>query len=113
MAKYSSEVKKRALDMMEQEGVTKTCDALKITKATLYKWRSEARGGSKDAAQSQPKAESHRENPSYNTAAIESARALLAEDDDLIQKIQTLETENAKLRERNQKLKTALTALLD
>ncbi len=43
MARYDDAVREQALAMMESEGVTKTCEQMKITKATLYKWRTAAR----------------------------------------------------------------------
>ena len=40
--KYTSEQKSEALKSIQDMGVTKTAEALKISVQTLYKWRTEA-----------------------------------------------------------------------
>ena len=114
MAKYTMETKNRALEMMAQVGVSKTCEAMKITKATLYKWRNEAKLENKQAAQ--PKQQTSKlknEELTDGADAMKNARDLLAEDDNLVEKVWQLENENVKLRERNAKLKAALLAFIE
>jgi transposase-like protein len=103
--KYTSEQKSEALKSIQDMGVTKTAEALKISVQTLYKWRTEA-----DAQQPETvKSKSHR------TAKVKEmldVRALLEKDKSLEQKIAQLETENAAQRTLIAKYRAALAAVL-
>ena len=103
--KYTSEQKSEALKSIQEVGVTKTAEALKISVQTLYKWRTEA-----DAQNSETvKSKGHR------TAKIKEAldvRALLEKDKSLEQKIAQLEDENTALRASLMKYRAALAAVL-
>lgn len=42
MKKYSDEFKEQALEMLQAEGYTRTSEALKVHKETLYRWKRDA-----------------------------------------------------------------------
>ena len=103
--KYTSEQKSEALKSIQDMGVTKTAEALKISVQTLYKWRTEA-----DAQQTETvKSKGHRTTKVKETL---DARALLEKDKSLEQKITQLEVENAALHTLVAKYRAALSAVL-
>lgn len=95
LMRHDDEKKKAALESMEKIGVPKTHEATGISMGTLYKWRTESKGTAEAGG------------------PIDTARALLAEDDGLLAKISELEAENQKLRASNDKLKKALLAFIE
>jgi transposase-like protein len=103
--RYTSEQKSDALKSIQEMGVTKTAEALKISVQTLYKWRSEA-----DVQQ--PDAVKPKSRRTAKTKETLDARALLEKDKSLEQKIARLETENAALRTLVVKYRAALAAVL-
>lgn len=103
--KYTGEQKSEALKCIQEMGVTKTAEALKISAQTLYKWRTEAAAQQPDAA----KPKGHRTAKTKETL---DARALLEEDKSLKQKIAQLEAENSALRSSLVKYRAALAAAL-
>jgi len=103
--KYTSEQKSEALKSIQDMGVTKTAEALKISVQTLYKWRTEADAQQPEAAKSK----------GHRTAKVKEmldVRALLEKDKSLEQKIAQLETENSALRTSLMKYRAALAAVL-
>ncbi len=38
VAKYSMDFKKNAVSIFKQEGITRTCRQLHVTRATIYRW---------------------------------------------------------------------------
>lgn len=112
MARYTSEQKAQALQSMAEIGVVKTKEALGISTQTLYKWKNES-----NPTQAEPKEVRRGRKSAPLSEAIADAkaeaRALLAEDDGLAEKISALEAENAALRAMNLKLKKALAALVE
>lgn len=99
--KYTSEQKTAALKSIEEIGVAKTVEAMKISAQTLYKWRNEAKAA-----------------PSSQTGAALSKETLdaqeLLENDRLLQeKISLLEAENKALRATLIKYRAALAAVLE
>lgn len=98
---YTEEQKAQALQSIQENGVSKTSEAMGISIQTLYKWRSA------DAAA--PKTTGKRRGPKADT----QARKLLAESDDTAAKLAALQAENTRLRETNLKLRKALAAMLD
>lgn len=103
--KYTSEQKNEALKSIQDVGVTKTSEALKISVQTLYKWRTEANAQNSETVKSK----------GHRTAKIKEAldvRALLEKDRSLEQKIAQLETENSALRTSLMKYRAALAAVL-
>ena len=103
--KYTSEQKSEALKNIQDMGVTKTAEALKISVQTLYKWRTEA-----DAQQ--PETVKPKGQHTAKTKETLDARALLEKDKSLEQKITQLEVENAALRTLVAKYRAALAAVL-
>ncbi|HNW87892.1 MAG TPA: transposase [Candidatus Limiplasma sp.] len=103
--KYTSEKKSEALKSIQDVGVTKTAEALKISVQTLYKWRTEA-----DAQQFETaKSKGHRTAKAKETL---DARALLEKDKSMAQKIAQLEAENIALHASLMKYRAALAAAL-
>ena len=103
--KYTNEQKSEALKSIQNVGVAKTAEALKISVQTLYKWRTEA-----DAQQ--PEAVKSKGHRTAKVKEILDARALLEKDKSLEQRIAQLETENAALRTLVVKYRAALAAVL-
>ena len=103
--KYTSEQKSEALKSIQDMGVTKTADVLKISVQTLYKWRTEADAKQPDAVKSKGRR-------AAKTKEILDARTLLEKDKSLEQKIAQLETENAAQRTLIAKYRAALAAVL-
>ena len=103
--KYTSEQKSEALKSIQEVGVTKTAEALKISVQTLYKWRTEADAQQPEAV----KSKGHRTTKIKETL---DAHTLIAKDKSLEQKITQLETENSTLRSLLMKYKAALAAVL-
>ena len=124
MIRYSTEQKENALKMIAEVGVAKTSESMGISVPTLSRWKRESDGNPPSART--PKKASGKSGKKITTpksatkeatapampAAVEAARALLVEDDSLLQKVKQLEAENASLRETNAKLRTALAALI-
>lgn len=98
--RYTPEQKGEALKSVEEIGVAKTVEALKVSAQTLYKWRGEAK-----AAQS----------PEQTAAEKTTLNAQeLLENDRLLQvKIAQLEAENKDLRAALMKYRAALAAVLE
>lgn len=103
--KYTNEQKSEALKSIQDVGVAKTAEALKISVQTLYKWRTEA-----DAQP--PEAFKPKGRHTAKTKEALDARALLEKDKSLEQRIAQLETENAALRTLVVKYRAALAAVL-
>ena len=103
--KYTSEQKSEALKSIQDVGVTKTAEALKISVQTLYKWRTEANAEQPVSAKSKG-----RRATKINETL--DARALLEKDKTLEQKIAQLEAENSALRSSLVKYRAALAAVL-
>ena len=103
--KYTSEQKSAALKSIQDVGVSKTAEALKISVQTLYKWRNEADTQPSETA----KPKGHRTAKTKETL---DAHALLEKDKSLEQKISQLEAENAALRTLVAKYRAALAAVL-
>ncbi|MDY3815324.1 MAG: transposase [Candidatus Limiplasma sp.] len=99
---YTEEQKAQALQSIQENGISKTSEAMGISIQTLYKWR----GADTTAA---PKTTGKRRGPKADT----QARKLLAESDDTAAKLAALQAENTRLRETNLKLRKALAAMLD
>ena len=103
--KYTSEQKNEAMKSIQDVGVTKTAEVLKISVQTLYKWRAEA-----DVQQ--PDAVKPKSRRTAKTKETLDARALLEKDKSLEQKIAQLEGENSALRATLVKYRAALPAVL-
>ena len=95
--KYSPELKADALKSIENIGVTKTVEAMKVSSQTLYKWRNES------------KANADKSGVNVN---VVSAKELLESDRLLQEKITQLEVENNTLRATLIKYRAALAAVL-
>ena len=98
--KYTPEMKAAALKSIEDIGVAKTAEAMKISVQTLYKWRNEV------------KAEQSAGKPKSNSDTV-SAKELLESDRILLEKIDQLEAENKALRATLMKYRAALAAVLE
>lgn len=96
--KHSAEIKQEALKSIREIGVLKTKERMGISTGTLYKWQREAKASAE---------------PAPTGEKVLAAKALLAEDDGLLDKIAALEAENARLRASNDKLKKALMAFVE
>jgi len=103
--KYTNEQKSEALKSIQNVGVAKTAEALKISVQTLYKWRTEADAQLPETV----KSKGHRAAKTRETL---DARVLLEIDKSLEQKIAQLEVENAALRTLVSKYRAALAAVL-
>lgn len=95
LMRHNDEVKREALESIKEIGVPKTKEKTGISLGTLYKWRKEV------------------QDLSEKNIHVETARALLAEDDSLLEKISALEMENMKLRALNEKLKKVLLTFIE
>lgn len=93
---YTEEQKQQALESIKTNGVPQTNKEMNISLGTLYKWQAAANGG--ESSTKKVKAE---------------ARKLLVDDGSQEKKIKQLEEENRLLREKNEKLKKALMALVE
>ena len=98
--RYKPEQKAEALKSVEEIGVAKTVEALKVSAQTLYKWRNETK-----AAQSPEQA--------AVAKTTFDAQELLENDRLLKEKIAQLETENKALHEALMKYRVALAAVLE
>ena len=107
MIRYTAEQKESALNRMKEIGAKKTQEELGISIQTLYKWRTEAGGNVKKAAPK--KAAVTRKSRTQ----AENVKALLQDDDALLEKLNRLESENAALLAQNLKLKKALKAFVE
>lgn len=96
--KYTPEQKAEALESIDRVGVAKTAENLKISTQTLYKWRS-------DGNKAQPA-----DVIEPNTSA---AKALLANDRIMQDKIESLEAEVKNLRAIVARYRVALSAVLE
>lgn len=117
MVRYTEEQKANALKRVDEVGVAKAKDELGISSQTLYKWKHDAgsitepskpKKRAKKLTTDQPKAAADTQSEK-----IEVAKALLAEPSAVEEKLAQLEVENAKLRETNARLRTALAAFID
>ncbi len=97
VTKYTSELKAKALKSIEDYGVAKTAEAMKISSQALYKWRNVAKFDDKKLE--------------VNTS-VTSAKALLESDRLLQEKIIQLEAENNALRTTLIKYRAVLAAVL-
>lgn len=95
--KYTPELKAEALKSIENIGVAKTVEAMRISPQTLYKWRNES------------KAIADKSEVNVN---VVSAKELLESDRLLLEKIAQLEVENNTLRATLIKYRAALAAVL-
>lgn len=95
--KYTPELKAEALKSIENIGVAKTVEAMRISSQTLYKWRNESTA---NAYKSE-----------VNVKAV-SSKELLESDRLLQEKIAQLEIENNTLRATLIKYRAALAAVL-
>lgn len=98
---YTDEQRAQALQSIEEIGVAKTGEAMGISVQTLYKWKNKNQEPAATAGKRRGR------------KPKDAARALLAEADDTTARLAALQEENLRLRETNQKLRKALTALLD
>lgn len=105
--RYSAEQKVAALNSISNIGVGKTSETMGISIQTLYKWRAEQTTHS-DESVKQP---SHEQRMSRENA-IESVRDILS-DNDLLEKIAQLESDNIQLRATIVKLKRVINTLMD
>ncbi len=99
--KYTNDQKAEALKSIEEIGVAKTVEALRISAQTLYKWRNEAKT---------------KQSPETNAARAKEvldAQELLENDRLLQEKIAQLEAENRALRATLIKYRAALAAVLE
>lgn len=103
MIRYTAEQKENALNRMQEIGAKKTQEELGISVQTLYKWRTERAGGAPKPAAKEKKAKKQNDD----------VKALLNDDDALLEKLNRLESENAALLAMNMKLKKALKAFVD
>lgn len=94
---YSQEQKEQAMESIKSIGVNKTSKELSISTGTLYKWQAAMNDGEKSAKK----------------AKVVAAKKLLKDDGSQAKKIRQLEDENRQLREKNEKLKKALAALVE
>ena len=120
---YDDELKAKALEMMEKEGVSETVKKLNVKRGTLYRWQNAAKAGEKTISskttsstttKKTTKKAAAKTNAKASTKAnrekiVDEARELLTKSDiDLSAKLQELTEENAKLVAENAKLKNAL-----
>lgn len=130
MPSYPQEKKAEILAMIEKEGITKTFEATHIARGTLYKWRNESqKNGEKDVppaktvsrkkknikqtSESIAVSEPPEASESAADADMSAIKAALAEEDGLREKVQSLEAENARLRDKIVALKKMLRAVID
>ena len=99
--RYTREQKAEALKSIDEIGVAKTVEALKISAQTLYKWRNKAK-----TTQS-PETEATR------VGEVFDAQGLLDNDRLMQEKIVQLEAENRALRATIAKYRAALSAVLE
>ncbi len=104
--RYTNEQKAEALKSIEDIGVAKTVEVLKISAQTLYKWRNEAKATQKPEMQDA--------NPvTAKDQKVLDAQELLENDRLLQEKIAHLEAENSVLRAKFVKYRAALAAVLE
>lgn len=100
MKRYTPEQKSNALSRIEEIGVAKTAEELNISTQTLYKWRNEVKEiDSSEATQAVTK--------------VSAAKDLLANDRNLQEQIESLESQLKSSRAQNLRYRAALAALLD
>ena len=105
MIRYTAEQKEAALARMAEIGPRKTQQELGISLQTLYKWRTES-GSKTERTKKAP------EKKARKNAKTEDLQPLL-NDTLLLEKLNKLQEENARLIETNMKLKKALLAMMD
>lgn len=96
MKRYSDEEKEMILKKADEIGVTATCKEEGINPNTIYRWKRE---------------KTEVEKPSEETIDKAALQDLIAPTAELEARIQALESENAVLRERNEKLRRMVIAL--
>ncbi len=96
MKRYSDEEKETILKKANEIGVTATCKEEGINPNTIYRWKRE-------------KVEA--EEPAEEPIDRKELQDLIAPTAELEARIQALESENAVLRERNEKLRRMVIAL--
>lgn len=104
MKRYTEEDKQKALESMEDVGVTQTSEQMGISVQTLYKWRAGARPncvGFAGKAQEEP----------VKRASLTDLARVLGDDDIYEEKIKELEAENFRLRRKISKLKQVIIEL--
>ncbi len=117
--KHPVDKKEAALQRMTEIGIPKASEEMHISQQTLYKWRNEAglpKAATKRASATKKAAGSKKAAPATTSDLHEA----IINDKFLEKKVQSLETENAALRDENKelrekvgKMKKACIALMD